>query len=155
MDSSHVSLCAVMLKSEGFNFYRCDKPFALGINSPNLYKVLKCAGNDDIVTLKCEEAADTLSLIFESPNLDRVSDFDFKLMDIESEQLGIPDTEYKCSIRMPSSEFQRIIRDISTFGDTCKYHFTVLIKYHNLKNIFYQVPFLFLRKVFDLVPLVI
>lgn len=120
MDSSHVSLCAVMLKSEGFNFYRCDKPFALGINSPNLYKVLKCAGNDDIVTLKCEEAADTLSLIFESPNLDRVSDFDFKLMDIESEQLGIPDTEYKCSIRMPSSEFQRIIRDISTFGDTCK-----------------------------------
>ncbi|RYG66155.1 hypothetical protein EON64_10400 [archaeon] len=32
---------------------------------------------------------------------------------------GIPETEYKCTVRLPSSEFQRIIRDISSFGDTC------------------------------------
>lgn len=120
MDSSHVSLCAVMLKSEGFNQYRCDKAFALGVNTPNLAKILKCAGNDDIVTLKCEEETDTLTLVFESPNQDRISDFDFKLMDIESEHLGIPETEYKCNVRMPSAEFQRIIRDIAVFGDTCK-----------------------------------
>ncbi|RYG66154.1 proliferating cell nuclear antigen (pcna) [archaeon] len=88
MDSSHVSLCAILLKSEGFNFYRCDKSFALGINTPNLAKVLKCAGNDDVVTLKCEEDTDTLTLVFESAAQDRVSDFDFKLMDIESEHLG-------------------------------------------------------------------
>lgn len=119
MDSSHVSLCAVMLKSEGFNFYRCDRAFALGVNTPNLAKILKCAGNDDLVTLKCEEETDTLTLVFESPQQDRISDFDFKLMDIESEHLGIPDTEYKCTVRMPSSEFQRIIRDLAVFGDTC------------------------------------
>jgi proliferating cell nuclear antigen len=119
MDSSHVSLCAILLKSEGFDFYRCDKPFALGVNTPNLAKILKCAGNDDVVVLKCEEETDTLALVFESPSQDRVSDFDFKLMDIESEHLGIPDTEYKCMVRMPSAEFQRIIRDISIFGDSC------------------------------------
>eukprot|EP01040_Poterioochromonas_malhamensis_P022355 gene22355-27183_t len=119
MDSSPVSLCAIVLKSEGFNFYRCDKPFALGVNTPNLAKILKCAGNEDIVTLKCEEETDTLTLVFESPNQDRVSDFDFKLMDIESEHLGIPETEYKCTVRLPSAEFQRIIRDISIFGDSC------------------------------------
>ena len=33
-----------------------------------------------------------------------------KLMDIESEHLGIPDTEYKCTVRLPAAEFQRIIR---------------------------------------------
>jgi proliferating cell nuclear antigen len=120
MDSSHVSLCAFNLKAEGFNFYRCDRPFSLGLNTPNLAKILKCAGNDDVVTLKCEEGADNLTLVFESPNQDRISDFVFKLMDIESEHLGIPDTEYKCTVRMPSAEFQRIIRDISVFGDTCK-----------------------------------
>lgn len=123
MDSSHVSLCALSLKSEGFNFYRCDKPFALGVNTPNLAKILKCAGNDDLVTLKCEEESDTLTLVFESPAQDRISDFDFKLMDIESEHLGIPDTEYKCTVRMPSAEFQRIIRDVAVFGDTCKRFF--------------------------------
>lgn len=127
MDSSHVSLCAVLLKSEGFDFYRCDKPFALGVNTPNLAKILKCAANDDIVVLKCEEETDTLTLVFESPNQDRVSDFDFKLMDIESEHLGIPETEYKCNVRLPSSEFQRIIKDISVFGDTCKSHSTRFI----------------------------
>lgn len=119
MDSSHVSLCAISLKSEGFNFYRCDKPFSLGVNTPNLAKILKCAGNDDVVTLKCEEDSDNLTLVFESPNQDRISDFEFKLMEIDSEHLGIPDTEYKCTVRMPAGEFQRIIRDISVFGDTC------------------------------------
>ena len=42
-----------------------------------------------------------------------------KLMDIDSEHLGIPETEYKATVRMSSSEFQRIIRDLSTMGDTC------------------------------------
>lgn len=119
MDSSHVSLCAVSMKSEGFQFYRCDKPFTLGVNTTNLGKILKCAGNEDVVTMKCAENTDSLTLVFESPGQDRISDFEFKLMDIESEHLGIPDSEYKCTVRMPSAEFQRIIRDIAVFGDTC------------------------------------
>jgi proliferating cell nuclear antigen len=121
MDSSHVSLCAIVLKTEGFDHFRCDKSFALGMNFPNFAKILKCAGNDDVVTLRCEEDTDALTLVFESPNQDRISDFEFKLMDIETEHLGIPETEYKCSVRMPSGEFQRIIRDIAVFGDTCKW----------------------------------
>jgi proliferating cell nuclear antigen len=40
-------------------------------------------------------------------------------MDIDSEQLGIPETDYKCTICMPSGEFQRIIRDMQVLGDTC------------------------------------
>ena len=40
-------------------------------------------------------------------------------MEIDSDRLGIPDTEYKTTIRMPSGEFQRIIRDLQVLGDTC------------------------------------
>ena len=40
-------------------------------------------------------------------------------MEIENEQLGIPDTPYKCTIKMPSSEFERIVRDLQVLGDTC------------------------------------
>ena len=43
---------------------------------------------------------------------------ELKLMDIDSEQLGIPETDYKCTIQMPSGEFQRIIRDMQVLGDT-------------------------------------
>lgn len=119
MDSSHVSLCFIELKKDGFDAYRCDKPFTLGVNTPNLAKVLRCAANDDVVTLKCEEKTDNLTLVFESQAQDRISDFEFKLMEIESEHLGIPDSAYQCTVRMPSAEFQRIIRDIQQFGDAC------------------------------------
>ena len=39
-------------------------------------------------------------------------------MDIDSEHLGIPDTDYKAVVKMPAGEFQRIMRDLSTIGDT-------------------------------------
>lgn len=40
-------------------------------------------------------------------------------MEIENEQLGIPETPYKCTIKMPSKEFERIVRDLQVLGDTC------------------------------------
>ena len=121
MDSSHVSLCALQLRTDGFDHYRCDKNISLGLNTPNLSKILKCAGNDDVITLKSEEETDSLTMHFESPNQDRVSEFELKLMDIESEHLGIPETEYKCNVRLPAGEFQRIIRDLGVLGDTCRF----------------------------------
>lgn len=42
-----------------------------------------------------------------------------KLMDIDNENLGIPDQEYKCKISMDGQEFLKIIRDLSALGDTC------------------------------------
>ena len=60
-----------------------------------------------------------MTLTFEAPKQDRISDFELKLMEIESEHLGIPDTSYKCHVKLPANEFQRIIRDISVLGDSC------------------------------------
>lgn len=119
MDSSHVSLCALNLRSDGFDHFRCDKAKSLGINTLNLSKILKCAGNEDVITMKAEEGVDSLSLLFESQNQEKISEFDLKLMDIDTEHLGIPETSYKCNVRMPSAEFQRIIRDLGVLGDTC------------------------------------
>ena len=59
---------------------------------------------------QAEDQGDTITFMFESENQERISDFELKLMDIDSEQLGIPDTEYTATVRMPSSEFQRICK---------------------------------------------
>lgn len=75
MDSSHVSLVAVSLNSKGLDHYRCDRPMSLGFNSLNLAKILKCAGKEDVITLKSEEESDSLTLMFESPDQDRIADF--------------------------------------------------------------------------------
>lgn len=80
--------------------------------------MLKCCNNDDIVTLKSDENGDAMNFMFENQNADRISDFELKLMDIDSEHLGIPDTDYKCTVQMPSQEFQRICRDLAILGDT-------------------------------------
>lgn len=34
----------------------------------NLAKILKCAGNDDIVTMKAADDGDTVTFMFESPS---------------------------------------------------------------------------------------
>jgi proliferating cell nuclear antigen len=34
-----------------------------------------------------------------------VAEYEMKLMDIDTDTLGIPDTEYDCKVTMPSSEF--------------------------------------------------
>jgi len=43
-----------------------------------------------------------------------------KLMDIDAETLGIPDTEYDARVTMPASEFTRIVRDLSLLGESVR-----------------------------------
>jgi proliferating cell nuclear antigen len=118
MDNSHVALVSMMLKSETFSPYRCDRNIALGINLTSLTKVLKAAQSADILTLKAEDAPDVVNLVFESKDSDRISEYDIKLMDIDQEHLGIPDTEYAATVSMPSTEFQRICRDLSAISES-------------------------------------
>jgi len=120
MDSSHVSLVALVLRKVGFEHYRADRSISLGISLASMAKVMKCAGNDDTITLKADDQGDNVTFIFESPKQNRLSHFALKLMDIDSEHLGIPDTEYKCVVRMSSQEFARIVREMGVIGDTVK-----------------------------------
>ncbi|RAL63199.1 hypothetical protein DID88_004278 [Monilinia fructigena] len=118
MDNSHVALVSMMLKAEGFSPYRCDRNVALGVNLTSLTKVLRAAQNEDILTIKAEDAPDVLNLVFESSESDRLSEYDLKLMDIDQEHLGIPDTEYAAVITMPSSEFKRICVDLMALSES-------------------------------------
>ncbi|KAL4437211.1 hypothetical protein ABPG75_004350 [Micractinium tetrahymenae] len=118
MDSSHVSLVALSLRADGFEHYRCDRNVSMGMKLANLSKILKCAGNDDAITMKSEDNGDTITFMFESQNQERLSEFDLKLMDIDSEHLGIPEAEYDATVKLPASEFQRIVKDLASIGDT-------------------------------------
>lgn len=75
MDSAHVSLVAVSLSSGAFDHYRCDRPNSLGINTQNMSKIFKMLGGDDSVTLKAEDEADSLTLVFEGNKADTIADF--------------------------------------------------------------------------------
>lgn len=123
MDNSHVALVSMMLKSESFSPFRCDRNIALGINLSSLTKVLKCAANEDILTMKAEDAPDVVNFTFENAESDRMAEYDIKLMDIDQEHLGIPETEYAATIEMPSAEFQRITRDLTALSESGRSYF--------------------------------
>ncbi|RMJ22156.1 hypothetical protein PHISP_06973 [Aspergillus sp. HF37] len=105
-------------QGRGFSPYRCDRNIALGINLVSLTKVLRAAQNEDILTLKAEDSPDAVNLMFESAEMDRLSEYDIKLMDIDQEHLAIPDTEYAATVEMPSGEFMRICRDLNALSES-------------------------------------
>ena len=75
MDSAHVALVAVRLASGAFSHYRCDRPNTLGINTANISKIFKMLDNDGSVTLKAEDNADSLTMMFEGGKTDSIADF--------------------------------------------------------------------------------
>lgn len=138
MDNSHVALVAVELKEAAFMQFRCDRPMPLGINLGSLSKVIKCAKDDDTVTLRAGDDQDMLHLTYEAksknPSIsspvqpphynatdtDRIAEYDMKLMDIDQDELGIPETDYDATVTMSSGEFSRIVRDLGTLGESVK-----------------------------------
>jgi len=118
MDASHVSLVHIRLGCEGFEIFRVDKNLALGVNMDTLQKLMKCSASDDILTIRAEDDGDVMTMVFESKNRDKISEYEMKLMDLDIEQLGIPDQNYSCEVKMPSGEFQRICRDLSNIGES-------------------------------------
>ena len=71
----HLTLC-----SKDFLKYHCDHILAVCLNLVSISKILKCMGNNDIITLRAEDNRGTLVLRFEAPNLEKVSDYGMKLM---------------------------------------------------------------------------
>ena len=116
MDSSHVCLISFDLDAAKFDHFSCDKSHTIGINLLNLSKILKCSSSEDVLVMKLNEDSDELSFVFEAE--DRRSDFTLKLMEIECEQLGIPENqEYDVTAELPSADYARIVRDLSTIGE--------------------------------------
>ena len=66
---------------------------------------MKCCNNDDSLKIEYkDDPGDTVTFTFESPNQDRTSEFNIKLMTIDSEHLALTDEGYDSLITMPSSE---------------------------------------------------
>jgi proliferating cell nuclear antigen len=118
MDSSHVALVSLMLKESAFSEFKCERPTSLGMNVGSLGKILKMCGTSDSLRLRWKSEADTVTFQSEGGDQDRISEFDMKLMNIESEHMEIPDQQYKVVANLPSSEFQKICKDLKEFGET-------------------------------------
>ena len=76
----------------------------------------------DNVRLRCN-SLDSIPLLLTSCPItddDRTAEYDMKLMDIDADTLGIPDTDYDARVTMPAPEFTRIVRDLSSLGESVR-----------------------------------
>merc|ERR1719149_631158 len=81
-------------------------------------KVMKMCNPTDVLKLRSETGADHATFQCENTGEDEVSEFDLKLMQIESEHMEIPEQEYSANIHMPSAKFLKIVKDLKEFGET-------------------------------------
>ncbi|KAG8900586.1 proliferating cell nuclear antigen [Tulasnella sp. 403] len=99
MDNSHVALVAVHLREDSFMQYRCDRAMPSGVNLASLGKVIKAP---KAMTLPLSGRTMTrMSYILRT---DRIAEYGMKLMDIDTDHLGIPDTEYGATVKLASAE---------------------------------------------------
>merc|ERR1711939_547654 len=50
----------MQLKADGFEHYRCGRSMSIGMNLASLSKILKCANNDAVTTIKAEDEAEVV-----------------------------------------------------------------------------------------------
>lgn len=118
MDAAHISLVMLNLKPAAFDHYRCNRVRSLGLNMIQVAKIFKLCGNDDQVIIRNEDDSDTVTFVFECAGEDKVSDFDLRLMQLDSDHLGIPDRITDATVTMPSKHFSRVVSDLGQFSDT-------------------------------------
>merc|ERR1712226_564600 len=118
MDSSHVALVQMMLKEDNFDNYRCDKAQQMGLNMQNLNKIFG-AFTTGSVQIQTEDDNDRVKFIFEDEKAKKKQTYELRLMDLDVEQLGIPEQEYQATFTIPSTEFTRIVKDLLVIGEAC------------------------------------
>tara|TARA_B100001989_G_C24517955_1_gene454235 strand:+ start:384 stop:1202 length:819 start_codon:yes stop_codon:yes gene_type:complete len=116
MDPSHVGIFELKLKPEWFTSYECKKSQLMGINCEVISNILNCIMDGQIMKWSyMHDSSEELLIYFENCGMDKM--FEIKLMDIDEEQLGIPDMEYEVDIKINSIGFERIMNQLNLFGE--------------------------------------
>ena len=124
MDKSHTIVVHLFLNSENFEHFNCKKEkIIIGVNMFQLFKLINSIDNDDTLTIYieeddfCEGVVSHLSLKFENGSIKQCKTQKLRLIEPESEELTYPEVTFSSIINLPSSDFQKIIRDLSVVSE--------------------------------------
>ena len=118
MDPSHTVLVHLKLESNKFEKYYCPNKLLLGINTINLFKLIKALQNNDILTLFVEKNnTNQLGIRMENGEANQITQYKMNLMDLNQENISIPPIEFESVITLPSNNFQKICRDMFNLSD--------------------------------------
>lgn len=110
LDSSHVSMIFLTIDKTDCIQYSCEIPIKLGVNLKTLTSVLGTGKENDQVTI---ENVNTDSLIIIIENQNRKIEYEIKLMEIQQDELFIPEMEYRVKLNTTASYFYGLLESIS------------------------------------------
>ncbi|AGE56037.1 putative DNA polymerase sliding clamp 2 [Acanthocystis turfacea Chlorella virus MO0605SPH] len=110
MDTGHVSLTAVKFAKGMFDVYSLGKETVIGVKVSNLVKVLSCVDGPTSFVYDEEETPDFFNISTTHGN------FKMGLIDLDSEEMLIPDMDFEVEIDADSSVFQKHVKNLSMFG---------------------------------------
>lgn len=124
MDKSHTILAHLCLYAKNFEHYECNEPkIVIGVNMFHLFKLINTIDNDDTLTMYIEEndykdgVVQFLGLKFENGDIKQQKIQKLRLIEPETDELEVPDVTFSSILNLPSSDFQKIIRDLSCISD--------------------------------------
>jgi proliferating cell nuclear antigen len=119
MDGARCALVYLKLRAESFEEYHCTSSFDVGINMASMFKLVRTTGSHDTVTMYMDASStNELGITIQNAEKNSITDFKMKLLDVDSEEIKIPDVDFDSVITMPSAYFQRICRDMLNISDT-------------------------------------
>jgi proliferating cell nuclear antigen len=89
----------------------------------HLFKLINSIDNDDTLTIYIEESeysdgiVDYLGLKFENGEIKQCKNQKLKLIEPDEEELDVPEVPFSSIINLPSTDFQKIIRDLSNISE--------------------------------------
>lgn len=118
LDNTHVVLVHLKLDADRFETYRCAKKLYVGINMLKLHMLIKTVSNNDVLTLFIdEEDPNNLGIRIENQEKNLRTTYKLAMLDIDVININIPPADFETIITMPSSDFQKIIRDMHNLSD--------------------------------------
>ena len=118
VDETHTVLVYLRLHADRFETYYCPAKYVLGVNMIYLFKLIKTMGNNDSLTLYLPASnPNKLGIKMENSDQARVTNYFLKLFDTDVEVINIPSLNFTSIIHMPSTDIQKICRDMNALGE--------------------------------------
>lgn len=118
MDSSHVVLVHLHLDASKFEAFYCRERICVGVNMMQLHKLIRSINNNDSLTLFMEEGdTNHLGIKIENSPKGQKTMFRLNLLDLDFSRISIDPVSFSSVITLPSSDFQKILRDMSNLAE--------------------------------------
>jgi proliferating cell nuclear antigen len=123
-DKTQTILVNVFLNADRFEKYVClPEKVIICANTLHLFKVISTMSNDDTLSIYIDKAdyhdgiVSHLGLQYDNGDIKQCYNQKLRLIEPDMEEMNVPDVTYSTVINMPSSDFQKIVRDLNGISD--------------------------------------